>query len=108
MPKIQILEAEDICLPKIDHFPNRIIVLADIKKCNADIDIIIGSHHQSQAVNLTVDNYLSLEKEKSLHIIVVESSKDPLNFWRIRSRENVSKVLILSEISCTRKKYGNH
>jgi hypothetical protein len=107
MIQIQRLKTKDIGLSANENLPSQLLLLTDIKKCTADLDIIIGSHNQSQATNLTIDNYLSLEKNKSLHILVVESSRNPLNFMRIRSGKNISKILILSEIPCTKKQYDS-
>ncbi len=92
--------------PEGKQFPDRITILADIRRCQADIDVIIGAHEQAEAVNLTVDNFLALEKKTRLHILVIESSRRLSTFWRIRSRPRVSKILILSDPPCTSRKYG--
>jgi hypothetical protein len=92
--------------PEGKRFPDRITVLADIKRCRADIDVIIGTHDQPEAVNLTIGNYLALEKKAAIHILVIESSRNPLTFWRIRGGPRVSKVLTLSNLRCTSRKHG--
>ncbi|MBD1835581.1 hypothetical protein H6F61_23570 [Cyanobacteria bacterium FACHB-472] len=90
-----------------NKFPKAIVTLADIKPYEADVDVIIGAHRQPEAVNVTIENYLALEKKNRLHFFVIESSRNPLAYWKIRERECVSKVFILNNIRCTKKNYEN-
>jgi hypothetical protein len=89
--------------PDNRDFPSYLIYLADVKPYQADIDIVIGSYKDADAANLVIDNYLALEKQAQIHIWVVESSRNLLDFWKIRSGPNISRVLILSRVNAIDK-----
>lgn len=108
MLKLLHIPREDLfSSPESQQFPDRIAILADIKRYQADIDVIIGAHGQPEAVNLTIENYLGLEKKTPIHILVIESSRRLSTFWRIRGGPRVSKVLILGDIRCTSREHGD-
>jgi len=94
--------------PEGRQFPRKITVLADLRPSQrpsqADIDVVIGSHHQAEAVNLTIENYSLLEREARLHFWVIESSFSAGEFQKIRRGENVSRVLILSPLRATNRR----
>lgn len=89
-----------------NQFPDRIIVLGEIKPYQADIDVIIGGHGQPELINLVIENYLALEKKLSVHIIVVDSSRNLSMIKRIIGGPRVSRILILSNPTCITRSHG--
>ena len=75
--------------PEGKQFPGKIAILADIKRCNAHVDITIGTDGQPEAVTLTTENYLTLETKASIHILVVDKSRSqPQSTALARQRED--------------------
>jgi hypothetical protein len=88
------------------RFPTNIFLLADLNQSPADIDVIISSHRQAEAVNLTVENYLALEKKARTNVLIVESSPSLAAFRDIKTDPRISKILILSPILNTTRLFA--
>jgi hypothetical protein len=107
MFKLQVIERHHLfTTPEGNTFPANFILSADIKNIESDMDVIIGAHNQSEAVNTTIENYLALEEHSSLHIIVIESSSSVQAFRRIKERRNISKAWILNPVLATSRRFG--
>lgn len=80
-------------------YPQSIQLEAEL--CNvpgAHIDVIITTHNFPELANATIKNYLCLEKESKLHLIVVESSGRQSVFDKIYRHPQVSRILLKTDI----------
>jgi hypothetical protein len=106
MLKIVCIPSERLFSP--DHlikFPPGINVLAHVRELEADVDVVIGAHGQAEEVNLTIENYLALEKHTRLRIWVIESSGKLSNFFKIHNLPEVNRIFILDHLRCTDRKF---
>ena len=91
--------------PEGKRFPERITILTDAREYEADVDVVIGAYRQPDEVNLTVENYLALERKLRVHVFVIEASQHPPVFWTIRGGPQVTRVFILTNPRVTNRRY---
>ena len=103
---VQIRRDSLFSSPEGSRFPRRIALLTDMNPYEADIDVVIGAHRQTDAVNATIRNYLNLEKEVRLHILVIESSMSIAAFRGLHRGANITRAFILGPVPCTYRWFG--
>jgi len=89
-----------------NQFSKWITVIADIKEYHSDIDVIISSHKQHEAINLTIENYSILELKSKLHFYIVETYPGFSNYIRMENQSNISRIQILTPILSINRYFG--
>ncbi len=80
--------------------PKKITVRHECKLKDAKIDIIINGYNKPELSNATALNYILLENEIPINIIIVESSGNEEVFNKLINHEKVSKILVEDHKAC--------
>ncbi len=87
------------------RFPRWIPFLTNRRRVEADVDIVIASHGQQELACEVASNYLRLEHQKRIHVIIIESSRPYRPVPSKWHHENISWVWLMSAPACTQRRH---
>jgi hypothetical protein len=104
MQPITIKSQQLFCTEDAHLYPAEVECVADMRPFNAEIDVIVTAHNFPELTNVTLENYVLLQKDA--HIVVVESSGDDKVFDKLLKHERVSRILLKTDVRIKSREHG--